>query len=283
MRYEGIAIATILVGALVLASCAVGPDYRRPEAIVPTDYKEQGVFKPSHPSDAIQRGEWWAIYHDPILDSLEKQVAISNQTLKSSEAAYRQALALVDEARAGYYPTASVSGGGQRSGHGGNGPGTSGITQYNLTASASWTLDLWGRIRRTVEGDIANAQASAGDLASACLSAQATLASDYFQIRADDELYRVLAATSTAYRRALSITDNQYKAGVASRADVAQAKAQLEGVQSQVIAIGIQRAQLEHAMAVLIGKLPESFALAAVDSPGSALDFVGAPPRHRCQ
>src|SRR5262249_20698176 len=156
-------------------------------AIVPAGYKEQG-WKIGEPQDAINRGAWWSVYEDPLLDSLERRVDVSNQTLKAAEAAFRQSRAIVAAARAGYYPTVDASFSAQRSGFGNGGRGTSwrsgggggGQTLYDLSATASWDLDLWGRIRRLVEGDIANAQASAADLASARLSAQASLATNYF-------------------------------------------------------------------------------------------------------
>src|SRR6185312_7830093 len=157
--------------AALVAACSVGPDYHRPDAPVPATYKEG--WKTGEPQDAIDRGAWWSIYKDPVLDKLERQIDVSNQNLRAAEAAYREARAVVAQARSGYFPTISVAAAATRSGQGSN--STAGITrfgrgvrtQYDLTADASWTLDVWGRIRRTVESDIANAQASAADLASA--------------------------------------------------------------------------------------------------------------------
>ncbi len=257
-----------LVAGLVLGGCAVGPDYRRPVAETTPAYKEQGDWKVGQPQDGRDRGPWWTVFGDPLLDSLERQVSISNQTLKGSEAAFRQAYALLDAARAGYAPTATVSAGMQRSGRSGvQGPPDGGMhsaNQFDLNAGASWTLDVWGRIRRSVENAGDSAQASAGDLASARLSAQGSLAQAYFQLRSADELTRLLAATVVAYKRALDITNNQHAAGVASRADVAQAEAQLEGVRAQLVSIGIGRAQDEHAIAVLVGRPPAAFTLAPI-------------------
>jgi NodT family efflux transporter outer membrane factor (OMF) lipoprotein len=253
--------------ALGLASCAsVGPDYQRPTTATPAAYKEQGPWKPSQPQDAFDRGSWWELYRDPVLNGLEARIAISNQNLKAAEASYREAAALVDEARAGYYPTASASASASRNGRGGGSfsgapSGEQVSNQFNLTASASWSLDLWGRIRRMVESSVASAQASAADLASAQLSAQATLASDYIALRAADALRRLLDATASDDQRALNITRNQYSAGVASAADVAQAQTQYLSVQSQAISVAAQRATLEHAIAVLIGSMPSSFGL----------------------
>jgi NodT family efflux transporter outer membrane factor (OMF) lipoprotein len=256
-----------LAAGLVLGGCAVGPDYRRPAAEAPAAYKEQGDWKIVQPQDGRDRGEWWAVFKDAQLDGLERQVSISNQTLKGSEAAFRIAYALLDAARAGYSPTATVSAGAQRSGHSGvQGPPAGGMhsaNQFDLNAGANWTLDVWGRIRRSVENAGDNAQASAGDLASARLSAQASLAQAYYQLRSADELKRLLEATVVAYTRALEITRNQHAVGVVSRADVAQAEAQLEGVRAEVVNVALARAQDEHAIAVLVGKPPASFSLAA--------------------
>jgi NodT family efflux transporter outer membrane factor (OMF) lipoprotein len=263
-------MAAWLAAGLALGGCAVGPDYRRPAAEAPAAYKEQGDWKVSQPQDGSDRGPWWAVFKDQALDGLERQVSISNQTLKGSEAAFREAYDLLDVARAGYAPTGTVGAGYQRSGHSGvQGPPAGGMNsanQFSLNAGASWTLDVWGRIRRNVENAGDTAQATAGDLASARLSAQGSLAQAYYQLRAADELKRLLAATVVAYTRALEITKNQHAAGVASRADVAQAEAQLEGVRAQLINVGLGRAQDEHAIAVLIGEPPASFSLAPIDT-----------------
>ncbi len=193
---------------------------------------------------------------------------MSNQTIKASEAAYRQALAVADAANAGFFPTLSLDGSGQRSkSHatvkGAGGASASAVTSaYSTSLGASWELDLWGRIRRTVEADEASAAASAADLAGARLSAQASLAADYFALRSEDALKHVLEATVAAYERSLAITRNQYAAGMAARADVAQAETQLASTRAQLIAVGVQRAQLDHAIAVLIGRPPADFSVA---------------------
>jgi NodT family efflux transporter outer membrane factor (OMF) lipoprotein len=256
--------------AAALAACEVGPDYERPEAATPASYKEIGGWKPSEPGDLADRGPWWSIYKDPQLDRLEAQVDISNQNLKAAEAAFREASATVAEARAGLFPTVAVAASAQRSGQG-PGAGTSGGTvsrgrvqnQFNATASASWELDVWGRIRRTVESDVASAQASAADLAAARLSAQALLATDYLELRIADELKRLLDDTTVAFARALQITTNRYQGGIAARSDVASARAQYESTRAQAINVGVQRAALEHAIAVLIGKPPAELTIAA--------------------
>ena len=259
--------------ALLLASCAVGPDYERPSAAVPAAFKEAEGWKIAEPADAVDRGAWWSVYRDPVLDELERQVEVSNQNLKAFEAAYRQAAALIDQARAGLFPTIGAdasrvrSGAGENANSGSNSTalrrsGPTAQTQYNVAISATWEIDLWGRIRRTVESNEAQAQASAGDLASAKLSAQAALATNYFALRVNDELKRLLDETVDAFTRSLEITRNRYNVGTAARTDVAQAEAQLESTRAQAINVGAARAQLEHAIAVLIGKPPAEFAIA---------------------
>jgi NodT family efflux transporter outer membrane factor (OMF) lipoprotein len=242
---------------------------------VPAQYKEAG-WKVGEPVDAIDRGAWWSVYKDPVLDDLERQIDISNQNLKAAAAAFQQAEWIVAQARAGFFPTATVNAQAQRSRGGGSaGGGTTPVgggggggrisNFYSTSTAASWTPDLWGRIRRTVESDVANAQASAGDLASARLSMQGTLASDYLQLRVADELKRLLDATAVAFAESLRITRNQYAAGTADQSAVAQAETQLRSTQAQAIAVGVTRAQLGHAIAVLIGKPPAELSIAPTD------------------
>ncbi|MBV8132382.1 MAG: TolC family protein, partial [Alphaproteobacteria bacterium] len=175
--------------AVLVSACTVGPDYQRPDAPVPAQYKEAG-WKVGEPLDAIDRGAWWSVYKDPLLDDLEKKIDISNQNLKAAEAAFQQAEWIVAQARASFFPTVDLNASAQRSRTGGGsisttGAGRSGFLSslFSTSASASWVPDLWGKIRRTVEGDVASAQTSAGDLASARLSSQGTLVSDYLQLR----------------------------------------------------------------------------------------------------
>ncbi len=253
---------TPIVALAGLAACAVGPNYKRPTAPVPASFKEIDGWKPSQPQKAASGTAWWSAYEDPLLDDLEKQIDVSNQTLKASEAAFRQASALVSEARAAFFPTVGVGGSAQRLGTGGGKSGQATIkSQFQLTGSLSWEIDVWGRIRRQVEASYANAQASAADLAAARLSAQAVLATDYLDLRVNDELRRLLEATADADQKSLEITQNRYAQGTAAKSDVAQAVAQVEGVRAQLINVGVQRAQLEHAIAVLIGKPPADFSI----------------------
>jgi NodT family efflux transporter outer membrane factor (OMF) lipoprotein len=262
----------LLCAAFLLAGCTVGPNYHRPAAIVPTHYKELSGWVVAQPQAAINRGAWWSIYDDPTLDRLASQVVVSNQTIQAAAAAYVQARALVDEARAGFYPTVSAnaavteqsSSRGSLSGGGTTQAFTSEpvtAANYTLEGTGAWDLDLWGRIRRQVQSSVAAAQVSAADLASAELSAQSALASDYFQLRAADELENLLQQTIAAYRRSLEITQNQYAAGVAARSDVLAAQVQLQNTEASAISVGVSRAQFEHAIAVLVGRAPADLSI----------------------
>jgi NodT family efflux transporter outer membrane factor (OMF) lipoprotein len=278
----------------LVAACAVGPDYHKPDLAVPAAYKEAVDWKPAVPGDALKRGAWWEVFGDPLLNDLENQVDVSNQSLKQAEAQYRQAAALVSAARANFFPTVGVSLSAQRAGRYGTGSVVSGGTviggstagnagsshptnTFSMPFTASWEPDLWGRVRRTVEGDVANAQASEATLESTRLSLQAELATTYYQLRVVDEQKRLLDDTVAAYRKALQLTQNQYNVGVVARADVVQADTQLKQAQVQAIDLGISRAQFEHAIALLIGKTPAEFALAAqplkVAPPGIPLEL----------
>lgn len=267
-------LLTLGVAAL-LGSCAVGPNYHRPSAPVPQRFKEAEGWKPAEPREVASGADWWSVYEDPTLDDLERQIDISNQTLKASEAAWREAVALITEARAGFFPVIGVAATGTRSGGPGASSGASGTgtttgttavsaprNQFELAGTGSWDIDVWGKIRRTLEANVASARASEADLAAARLSAQATLASDYIELRVTDEQQQLLDETVDAYKRSLQITENQYKVGVAAKTDVITAETQLEGAESQQIAVGVTRAILEHAVAVLVGKAPGDFTLA---------------------
>lgn len=284
MNRFGMKALCMLVWLLVLTSgCTVGPDYVRPPAAVPPAYKEVDGWKTAQPRDDVIRGAWWQIFEDPYLSELEEQVNISNQTLAVAEAQFREARALVQVARAGYYPTAAigtsyflrsgtVQGGFQttgalpitnQSGRQGSTSSTSGstISEYILSGSVSWEPDLWGRVRRTVEASRASAQASAADLQSTRLLVQAELAQNYFQLRALDMQRQILDTSVAAYRKFLQLTENRYAAGVASKADVLQADTQLKTTVAQAIDLVVQRAQLEHAIAVLAGKPASVFSI----------------------
>lgn len=247
-------IARSVVCALLIAStgaCSVGPNYHRPGAPVPIAYKELKGWKTATPNDTINRGIWWSIYRDPILDRLEKQIDVTNQNLKQFEAAYREARAEVREQQSGFFPSLAVTpqAGRQKSNH-------ITATSYSVEGSATWEPDLWGKVRRSVESSVSNAQASAAELAAVRLSAQAQLATDYFELRYQDALQDLLTETVKAFQRSLEITQNQYAAGTVARSDVITAQTQLLSAQAQLVNVGVLRAQLEHAIALLIGKPP---------------------------
>ncbi len=274
-----------LAALLLLGGCMVGPDYHRPAAIVPTHYKELSGWVVAQPQETINRGAWWSIFNDPVLDSLERQVAVSNQTIRADVAAYFQARALVNEARAGLYPTLSANTGvtRQSSSRGSlSGGGTTAsfsaqpvtATDYTLEGTGAWDLDLWGAIRRQVQANVAAAQVSAADLAEAELSEQAALASDYFQLREADADEKLLQDTVVAFQRSLVITQNQYNAGVAARSDVLAALVQVQNAQVSAIAVGVARAEFEHAIAVLIGKPPADLTI----PPGTLANDVPVVP-----
>ena len=263
MIHRAAPLLAALSAASLLGACTVGPDYKRPPAPVPAAYKEAEGWKVAEPKEAGLGGPWWAPYNDPVLDALVQQVQISNQTLKASEAAYRQSLAVLRQARSGLFPVVTVNPSAQRSQTGG-GTTREPVVQnrYDVSTLASWDLDLWGRIRRSIESNEASAQASAADLAAARLSLQATLATDYFELRVADQLKRLLDATVDDFTRSLQITRNQHAAGIAALSDVITAQTQLETARAQAINVGVQRAQLEHAIAALIGKPPADFSIA---------------------
>jgi NodT family efflux transporter outer membrane factor (OMF) lipoprotein len=277
-------IATLLA-ALALAGCAIGPNYKRPAMPMPEAYKEYAGWKRSEPKETVDQGPWWKIYNDPVLNDLEQQVVVSNQNIKAFEAAYRQASALVRESRASFFPaitgnaswTRSQRGTGAETGTTARGTGRP-TNQFNLAANGSWDVDIWGRIRRTIESSAANAQASAADLANAKLSYQAQLATAYFGLRTQDELKRLLDNSVTAYGEALQIARNKYASGVVSKADVAEAETQFRSTQARASQAALQRAQLEHAIAVLVGKTPADFSIAPAAFDVQVPEFpVGVP------
>lgn len=262
VRRSWFTLATILGALTLFTACTVGPKYVRPPVVAPPVYKELEGWKMAQPKDETIRGGWWEIFQDPLLNTLEAQVNISNQNLAAAEAQVRQARAAVQAARASYFPTVSVGADVTRSRQP-TSPGGRPLTQtdYSLPLEASWELDLWGRIRRTVESQQASAQASQADLESMRLSAQAALAQSYFALRILDTQRQLLDATVLAYQKSLELTQNRYASGVASKADVVQADTQLKTAQAQAIDVGVQRAQLEHAIAALTGTPASVFSL----------------------
>ena len=254
---------------LLLTACTVGPDYVKPVSVasMPTAYQELAGWKVAQPQDDRLAERWWEIYQDPILNSLVEQVAVSNLNVAAAAAQFRQARALVQAARSGYLPSLTAGASAKR-GHTsenfGAGP-YGGVTAstFRLPLDLSWELDLWGRVRRGVESSQATAEASAADLAAVTLSIQAELAGNYFQLRVLDAQQQLLDNTTAIYRKSLELTNYRYDAGAAAKTDALQAEAQLRSTEVQALDIGLQRKQLEHAIALLIGKPPEAFSLPA--------------------
>jgi NodT family efflux transporter outer membrane factor (OMF) lipoprotein len=234
-------------------------------------FKETGDWKPTEPADALSRGPWWRIFNDPVLNDLEERIDISNQNVKSAAAAVEQAQALVREAEAGFWPTLSATFG--RTHERAITGGTHNVNSLN--GSVSWPIDIWGQVRRSVESNQANAQFNEASLAAARLAAQAELAMDYFQLRGQDQFQVLLSDIVAADQQALKITENRYRAGVAAKADVVTAQTQLLSAQAQQVNLGIQRATLEHAIAVLVGQQPATF---SVEATAIRTDVPTIPP-----
>jgi NodT family efflux transporter outer membrane factor (OMF) lipoprotein len=280
----GIAVLFIFQG------CVVGPKYSRPSVdtpgtfkeVTPDDLKKMDGWKVAQPQDSVLHGKWWEIFGDPELNALEEQVSISNQNVASAFANFMAARAIVREARAQYFPTLTVGPGAtrQRTSFATTNGNTTGTTfnEFSLPFDASWTPDLFGRVRNTVRANVANAQATAADLENTLLTAQAELAVDYFQVRGQDALKDLLDATVKAYAESLELTKALYETGIDSDESVAQAETQLEATQALDTNLGILRAQYEHAMALLVGKPASSFAVAveALKTPPPAIPF-GVP------
>lgn len=267
-------LGLVAVMCATLAACAVGPDYRRPALDVGTAYKEavqanadgrlnQGWVQ-ARSDDATLGDDWWVLFDDTVLTGLMQVLQDDNLDIARAEAQYRQAQALLQSARSGLFPVINASGSATRSGGGTQGTGASGgpSNQYQLGGTVSWEPDLWGRVRRSVQASQAGVQASAADLANVRLSMQSTLAQTYFSLRFADAEQRLLQQTVEAYERSLSTTENRLAAGIAAQADVEAARTQLENARAQLLALGWQRAQLEHAIAVLQGMAPSQFSLA---------------------
>ncbi|MBJ6725321.1 efflux transporter outer membrane subunit [Geomesophilobacter sediminis] len=264
---------------LLLTACTVGPNYVKPSAPVPPPsmdaFKESAGWKLARPGGETLGEKWWQLFNDPQLNDLEEQVNISNQNVLAAEAQFRQAKALVQSARAGYFPTVTAGASVTRAGTGGSGSsgsagsaassrGIAGTTTYALPIDFAWEADVWGRVRRTVEANRSSAQATEADLAGVRLSAQAALAEDYFLLRAQDVQIRLLNDTVASFQKALDLTNNRYQGGVVARSDVLQAETQLKQAQAQAIDLSVQRAQLEHAIALLVGKPASVFSIPTV-------------------
>lgn len=244
---------------LLLAGCAVSPTYETPTAAAPQTFKEAAGWQPAVPADTLERGPWWTLFGDAQLNQLAEGIDISNQNVAAAIAAYEQARALVREQRASLFPSVNLTGSGARSGGGGEQQ-----TNNNFKAAigASWEPDIWGRLRAGVTGADASAAASAADLAAARLSAQGELATNYFSLRQSDAQISLLNATIAGYKRVLDITSNRFNSGIAAKSDLLQAQTQLANAQIDLSSQTRQRAQLEHAIAILLGKAPSDFSLA---------------------
>jgi NodT family efflux transporter outer membrane factor (OMF) lipoprotein len=257
LRHATIAACLLAIG--LLSGCAVGPAYKLPSTAQPAAFKEAGPWMPAAPADTLERGPWWTLFGDPLLNDLASSVEVSNQNVAAAVASYAQARALVQQQRASLFPTVSLNAGANKSGGGG---ASSSDKRLNLGIGGSWEPDIWGRLRAGVNGATANAQASSADLAGAKLSAQGELAVDYFSLRQTDAQHELLAKTIDGYQRVLVITQNRFNAGIAAKSDVLQAQTQLANAQSDDLTLMRQRATFEHAIAILVGKAPADFSLA---------------------
>jgi NodT family efflux transporter outer membrane factor (OMF) lipoprotein len=265
---------TWLLGATLtgLGACTVGPPYERPSAAEPATFKEapsaDSTWFPAAPADALDRGAWWQLFGDPKLSTLVEQVEVSNQNVAAAVAAYAQAQALVSQQRAALFPSLALDASATRSGGSGSAATLGRASNLQLGLAATWEPDIWGQLRLAVTSAQASAQASAANLAAARLSAQAALATDYFALREADNEIALLTSAVEAYERSLRITRNQYDAAIAQRTDVLQAQTQLETTRANLVQMVGQRAVLEHAIALLVGKAPAEFSVpvAAWDS-----------------
>jgi NodT family efflux transporter outer membrane factor (OMF) lipoprotein len=266
------ALASLLsaLAALLPAACAVGPNYKRPEAPVPAAFKEAsaegpapGEWKKAEPRDAAARGKWWEIYGDPILNQLEEQVAVGSQTIALAVANYEASRAVARGARSAFFPQLTAGASVNRQypvlPRGSTEPTTA--NTFSASGDVSWELDVWGRIRRSVEANVAGAQASAADLESARLLTQAELAADYFALRGFEDQKKLVDENVEAYEKALELTVKRYRQGVVSGVDVAQAETQLYSTRTQSADLELSRAQTEHAIAVLLGTPPAGFSV----------------------
>ncbi|HEV2447087.1 MAG TPA: efflux transporter outer membrane subunit [Candidatus Sulfopaludibacter sp.] len=282
--------AFLAVLGTLLAGCTVGPKYTRPAAPSapafseqpPKTYLESPGWKQAQPADTTLRADWWQLFDNPELNTLEEQVDVSNQTLKAAEARFREARALIQLNRSGLYPTISTApsittnrlsqNGPLGAGHGGD------FAQYMLPIDVNYELDAWGRIRRSIAAAREETQASAGDLETVRLSLHAELAVDYFEMHAADAQKHLLDETLVAYQKALELTQNRFDGGLSSRAEVAQARTQLETTRAQDVGVGVARATFQHAIAILAGRTPESLALPAMPmAPTPPVIPVGVP------
>lgn len=256
----------------LLAGCMVGPKYTKPSVPAAPAYSEQAPqsflespgWKQAQPADTTLRADWWALFSNPELNGLEAQINPSNQTIKAAEARFREARALVQLNRSNLYPTISTSPSistNRLSTNSPTGAGHGTFGEYTLPVDVNYELDAWGRVRRSIAAAREEVQASAGDLETIRLSLHAELAIDYFELRSIDAQKKLLDETLVAYQKALELTENRYDGGLSTRAEVAQARTQLETTRAQDIGEEVSRASFQHAIAVLVGRTPESLIL----------------------
>ncbi len=284
LRLPGILGLSLIVATALLdgGGCSFAPKYQRPSVQTPAQFKEltpespelTNIWKVAQPSDAVLRGKWWEMFNDAELNALEEQVAVSNQNVAVAFANFLSARAIVKQTRAQLYPTLTfnpdVTYGRVRLQAGASGASVNTpVTQYALPLDATWQPDLWGRVRNSIKASSYEAQASAADVENTRLTAQGELASDYFELRAQDALTQLYADTVRAYRESLGLTRVRFETGIASDEDVAQAETQLETAEAQATNLGILRAQLEHAIAILTGKPPSDLSLPVEPLKGS--------------
>ena len=275
-----LSICTVAAFVLAANGCAVGPDYQRPSTPDVSAFKEAEGWISAAPADMLDRGPWWLLFGDPVLTDLASQVEVSNQKLATAVAAYAQARAVVREQRASMFPVIALNAGTNRAHSNSGSTSASGRTgsNYDVSIGGSWEPDVWGRLGRAVDSASASAQASEADLASARLSAQGELAVNYLTLRQVDAQKVLLESTLTGFQRTLDITQNRYTAGIAAKTDVLQAQTQLANARVDDAGLTRQRAQLEHAIAVLVGQVPGNFALATTAWKPSVPDVpVGVP------
>ena len=261
---------------IIVGGCSVGPDYKKPSNAFPNTFKEIKGWKQANPRDIELSDKWWEIFKDPRLNALEQQINIGNQSIAQAEAQFRQSQSMVQTATAAYFPTANASASASRfKAVSGETKAVSGVKYlFNTALSVAWEPDIWGSVRRQVESSRANAQASAATLQALRLSTQATLAQDYFLLRVFDAQINLLNDTVKTYQKTLTITENRYAVGMAAKSEIVQAETQLQSAQAQAINIEVQRAKVEHAIAILIGKTPAEVSIPV----GSLNTFLPAIP-----
>lgn len=252
-----LAVATL---ALLVSGCMVGPDYHRPQVNVAATYSELPGWTQAEPASDKPKGDWWTAFNDPLIDQLEPLVSVSNQTVRADYANYQEALAEVRAARAGLFPTVGATGSGTKA-RSAIGNAARVVNSASLEGNVSWAPDLWGQVRRTIEENAATAQSSEATLANATLAEQVALATAIIQLRTSDANIDLLQKTVAAYQHFLDVVSDQDQAGTIPPSDVISARTQLETAQSNLIALGVARAQDAHAIAVLVGKNPEELSI----------------------